>query len=463
MKKIRHVLSVMLIICLLGGHASAVFAKEAPCPEDKDLEAISSGTEASDVTWDHIVQILAGEKFTVGLRSDGRVVYAGDQLAPAATELNTWRNIERIELRCPYSRFLIGYDTDGHVLLTDMYAAEDEDDVPVIKWRTEMFSDWEGIIDFIIDTRICVGLRSDGTVVVKTVSDGAYEDDAKRIQHLEEAVSSWHDIRQIATFGMDQYRNWQDYLNPYVIVGLQNDGRVITTDDSYFTESEKPDHIDYYYYPMEAWPDPSEWENVEKLVFGRWGSGLTPFIFGIRKDGSVLGMAEEVQNVDSLYFTMNCFYALTRDGHVAPLSCIYEDVEEQVSTWSDIAQLACGINNQGWFTDAPAGLRKDGTVIPVSSEFEEYWIDASYWSNIIRLKYDGYYLIGLCENGSVFATGPSAYINASLEEVNTWEDMADVISSGAGYFLGTEHYVGLRTDGTVAAVGNNDFGQCNVN
>ena len=59
--------------------------------------------------------------------------------------------------------------------------------------------------------------------------------------------------------------------------------------------------------------------------------------------------------------------------------------------------------------------------------------------------------VGLRSDGTVVAVGNSAFGRC---DVGGWSDIMEVSTGG--------HTVGLRKDGTVVAVGNNDHGQCNV-
>ena len=62
------------------------------------------------------------------------------------------------------------------------------------------------------------------------------------------------------------------------------------------------------------------------------------------------------------------------------------------------------------------------------------------------------FTVGLCSDGTVVATGNNAYGQCN---VSSWKGIVAVACSD-------NHTVGLRLDGTVVATGNNRFGQCNV-
>ncbi len=63
-----------------------------------------------------------------------------------------------------------------------------------------------------------------------------------------------------------------------------------------------------------------------------------------------------------------------------------------------------------------------------------------------------YHTVGLKSDGTVVAVG---YNDHGQCDVGGWTDITQVA-------VGEEHTVGLKTDGTVVAVGDNDHGQCDV-
>ena len=63
-----------------------------------------------------------------------------------------------------------------------------------------------------------------------------------------------------------------------------------------------------------------------------------------------------------------------------------------------------------------------------------------------------YHTVGLKADGTVLAVG---YNNYGQCNVSSWSGIVQVTVGGA-------HTVGLKADGTVVAVGLNVFGQCNV-
>ena len=63
-----------------------------------------------------------------------------------------------------------------------------------------------------------------------------------------------------------------------------------------------------------------------------------------------------------------------------------------------------------------------------------------------------YHTVGLKADGTVVAVGENEYGEC---DVGSW---TDVVAVSAGY----KYTVGVKADGTVVAVGKNEDGQCNV-
>ena len=62
------------------------------------------------------------------------------------------------------------------------------------------------------------------------------------------------------------------------------------------------------------------------------------------------------------------------------------------------------------------------------------------------------YTVGLKSDGTVVAVGDNKYGRCDVS------DWTDIVAVSTGFF----HTVGMKSDGTVVAVGNNQYGQCDV-
>lgn len=100
------------------------------------------------------------------------------------------------------------------------------------------------------------------------------------------------------------------------------------------------------------------------------------------------------------------------------------------------------------------GIRADGTVL-VAADSSADEADAAairQWSEITAIACGTGYAVGLRADGTVVAVGEN---NSGQCNVENWKNITAIA-------CGWHHTVGLRADGTVVAVGENDSGQCNV-
>ena len=190
-----------------------------------------------------------------------------------------------------------------------------------------------------------------------------------------------------------------------------------------------------------------------------------------------------------------------------------------VSDWRNIVEIACGNRHT-------VGLCADGTVVAVGdNHFGQCNLDGWEQKNIVALCCGGAYTIGICADGRAVATGKGyntwikyssnvvsiavtgdntvtlytdgtvrvAEYDRPVDEKLPWKDIvaidcacdlfkAQIVGLCAdgsvvdtqnacdpvewrnlvAVACGSRHTVGLRADGTLLAVGQNDNGQCNV-
>jgi len=77
---------------------------------------------------------------------------------------------------------------------------------------------------------------------------------------------------------------------------------------------------------------------------------------------------------------------------------------------------------------------------------------AAQGSTVPMVAAGGYHTVGLKSDGTVFAVGHNDYGQC---DVDSWTGVSQVTAGG-------RHTVGLKSDGTVFAVGYNLYGQCDV-
>jgi len=85
--------------------------------------------------------------------------------------------------------------------------------------------------------------------------------------------------------------------------------------------------------------------------------------------------------------------------------------------------------------------------------YDSYFITAVFgWFDITQVDAGAHHTVGLKDDGTVAAVGWNGYGECN---VGGWLDITQVAA-------GSYHTVGLKSDGTAVAVGNNNHGQCNV-
>ena len=103
----------------------------------------------------------------------------------------------------------------------------------------------------------------------------------------------------------------------------------------------------------------------------------------------------------------------------------------------------------------PIALSSDGTIITISDpekSFTKQIETIKTWTKITKIVCDGYTIIGLRSDGTVVANGENKYGECNID---SWTDIIDIATSG-------HHTVGLKSDGTVVATGKNENGQCDI-
>ncbi len=210
------------------------------------------------------------------------------------------------------------------------------------------------------------------------------------------------------------------------------------------------------------------------------------FIIGIRNDGSVYAIGgnslttnwkvDSWDDIIQVSAGINHLVGLRENGMVVATG-VNSKRQCEVYEWTDIVDIHSGLHQT-------FGLRSDGTVIATS-------INGSYllegWENIVSITGCGDQLWGLTENGDVYSRSGPVYSSVKSVHANAFYAIfvlkdgtvvADPFSEDyAHHYTGIEnwtdivevstlvshHVVGLRSDGTVVAVGKNEDGRCNVN
>jgi hypothetical protein len=250
--------------------------------------------------------VAAGDTHTVGLRSDGTALAAGNN-GYGQCNVSDWTDITQIAAGYLHT---VGLRSDGTVVAVG-YNGYGECTV----------GDWTDITQVSTTTVHTVGLKSDGTVVA-----------VGRNLYGECDLDNWAGITQVAAGGAHT-------------VGLKSDGTVVAVGNSDFGEC----NVD-------------GWSGIAQVTAA---AGLT---VGLKSDGTVVAVGRDLEGQASVtdwtgvaqvaahsYHTVG----LRSDGTVVAMGW-NEDGQCNVSGWTGITQVAAGWRQT-------VGLRSDGTVVAVGN------------------------------------------------------------------------------------------------
>ena len=408
-------------------------------------------------------QIATSPYHTVGLKSDGTVISVGTNYFYQLTD-SSWKDITQIAAN---SNLTVGLKADGTV----KWAGGDDCCIDQVRY-------WNDIKQVAAGSCHIVGIKSDGTVVTDGCSWYGGLD-----------VSSWEDIIQVASadestvglksdgtvvaVGWNQYgqldvSSWKDIIQiatgKKTTVGLKSDGTVVAVGNN--------DHGQL---------NVSSWMEIVQVAVG------TNHTVGLKSDGTVVAVGNNDHgqlNVSSWTEIIQIAAAgshtvgLKSDGTVVAVGSNSEG-QISISSWIDLTQIGAGY-------EVTAGVLSDGSVIQVGPSY--YQKTVSSWKDIVQLAVGTFHSIGLRSDGSVTSAGFFAF------DVSSWKDIIQVAAGENGNTLGLKSdgtvvavgpnsegeldvslwadiiqiatrgplSVGLKSDGTVVAVGNNDHGQLNV-
>ena len=244
-------------------------------------------------SWRDIVAVSAAEHHIVGLKSDGTVVatfYEKDELYDyGQCKIRGWKDIVAIAAG---DRFTVGLKSDGTVVVT---AFDDKHKTYESGFYADLIKKWKNITSIAAGNEHIVGLKSDGTVVVSRYADNMYGGTTKT------AVNEWTDIIAISA--------------GYSTVGLKSDGTVVETGHG----NSK----------VENWSD--------IIAISAQGNN----VMGLRVDGTVVSVKSSEDIAGSSY-----------------------SGQYDIESWTDIVALSTS-------KEHTLGLKSDGTVISTEYIFME--------------------------------------------------------------------------------------------
>lgn len=191
----------------------------------------------------------------------------------------------------------------------------------------------------------------------------------------------------------------------------------------------------------------STWTNIAQVFTGYYAS------FGLKTGGTVeqAGMTtifDTTSWTDIVFICGGNNHALgVKSNKTVVAAGANTDGRCDVSTWTDIIQVAAGLNHS-------LGLKANGTVVATGNNAYNQ-CDVSTWTDVVYIAATYYGSFGVKANGTIVTAGNINYL-ADLSGVASWTDIVAIAPAVGRYVLG------LKSNATVVATGNNTYGQCNV-
>lgn len=397
--------------------------------------------------WTDVVAITANGDITAGLRRDGTVLIAGetdDAFAPY--DVSGWKDIAAVSAG---DTALAGLKTNGTVVTTGGDT--------LIKAA----AGWTDVTAISVGWNYMLGLRADGTVAA------AY--DASRMEDGRADVGQWSDVIALAA-------------GDYNSVGLRKDGTVLAAGSNKYGITSADGA---------SWKGSGPQEKAAPVVSISAGRAHSA---ALHSDGTVSAAGDnsygqcnvrDWTDIIQVAAGGNHTVGLKKDGTVVATG-ENADGSCNLSRWSDIVSVMCGER----YT---LGLRADGTLIANGDNFhmngDDGPCDLEGWKDLADISAGDSFVVGLKKNGSVVSNGTGAFTQKTLSK---WTDLVQIAAGSSRAVLGlrsdgrvekidssgdidvsgwrnivsvaagTFHGVGLRSDGTVVAAGDDSKGQCDT-
>ena len=332
------------------------------------LAGYKDAKERSFALWNSVAEresIVAKNNDTVGLKTDGSVVVAG-QNSDRFRSVSDWTDIVAISVGYQH---IVGLKSNGTVVAAGRNQ-EGQCDV----------AGWTNIVAISAGTSHTVGLKADGSVVVTKHIEG----ETSLAYYGEGDVSNWSDIVAVLATGS-------------ATIGRKVDGTVVACG-----------------YNDEGAINVSGWRNITAIAAGR------QYTIGLKSNGTVAaagynndGRCDVSGWTNIIALSAGNAYAvgLKSNGTVVVTGKNRHD-ECNVSDWTDIVAISANSFHT-------VGLKRTGTVVSVGWNIAGE-CNVSSWTNIVAIRAGETHTVGVKADGTVVATGQN---NDGQCNVSSWTDI----------------------------------------
>ena len=389
--------------------------------------------------WRDIIAIAAGKGHTVGLRANGTVVAAGNN-ASGQCELSGWTDIVAIAAGDGHT---VGLKEDGTVVAAGLNNFG-QCDVSSMRSIKAVSAGEVGT----------VGIQKNGTIVL--VGQIGFN---RGSGYFKFDDSKWRDVVFITTaYGKVFGLNANGEILPSDSLHFGTDITAVEIGENHVIGLRSDGTVPSYGNNAAGQCDTADWKNVVSIAAGG------AFSLGLTQDGEILcagdntygqcdmdalmdkaraAVEEEAANADKIVSiaasTFNTFVAYG-DGTVAAVGSTFDSLKD----WQGIQQIAAGYKHL-------VGLKKDGTVVASSAGYQGQ-NDVSSWEGIVSIAAAGYHTVGLKADGTVVATGDNKHGQC---DVSSWRNVIAISASPC-------NTVGLCKDGSLLLAGDKNCGQRDI-
>ena len=144
-----------------------------------------------------------------------------------------------------------------------------------------------------------------------------------------------------------------------------------------------------------------------------------------------------------------------QENGVAKIAGTYNKQEiYDLAIWNNLIDIAAG-------EQFVVGLKSNGTVIAAGHNGDGQ-INVESWNNVIDIDAGARFTVALTENKELLFSGcDNGQIEDFEKHKDAWKDVINISASGGEKGgKGKGHTVGLKSNNTLVAVGDNDYGQC---
>lgn len=416
----------------------------------------SNGKCGTEV-WKDMIQTAAGEEHTLGLKADGTVSGIGSN-EYGQLNVQNWTEIEAIAAGKNHSAGLskgrviaVGDDSLGQCqtgewepiavidVFEDITAGLTEDGrVKLTGDVTDSMKDalkWEYVMDISLGSGYIAGLKMDGTLLTA----GLPQDISIQVQDTDiVAIECTTDAIFLKKKDGSMEKQQISMGGTADIFAENAEIKKLAAGEHFLLGLREDGSVLMYGTGLESrkMQEVEDWKDITDIA----ASGT--MAAGLRADGTTVTAGSEkvdaLSGIDKLYVSENTLYGIGTDGMVSAAGNMAES--SRLNQMTGVSEL--GVSRKG----GVLALSEDGSVSNGVKNIELPGREAT----VIELAIWGDANVAL-----LYDDGKVAVLNGTSSDMLDWNHVIQIAA-------GREHLLGLKEDGSVVVTGSGENGQCEV-